>query len=462
MSVKELLEPILEQGIRYTNYFEGRLLTGEDLRDQQTADRERDRRIGQAVGTGIIEGLEVSLDVGRDGSDGNPPVVTVKKGLAITPGGEIIGLPNNDIKLALSKTEPAVAFDAVDFFNCAGPPGNQSLPNGTGIYILVMSPTAGYKERAPKSGLGDNNVVKGCGSKYIQDGVQFRLIEVAKDTLIDLGGITDETKHFLENSLLTNIPPLTKADQARVSKLRNMLAHLCFGIDQLDRFAIAPLNCNTDQYTCHGYTVVDALRDTGDVTDCDVPLALICWTLEGIAFMDMWSVRRVLSGYERINGPGKHVQTIKGLMVAKSLLLQFQDQLQDLFDLLSDPTAMIADDYFFFLPPLGILPVSQDQANNGVDYKVFLGERILRDPVYIDGAHLFSVINESFNYPVIYVNSGELIWLYLVRQNRQKIDSGDTVTQKYLIFTNGNMLFRGHARFNLARWDYSNYASIID
>ena len=66
MSIKSLLEPIVENGIKNTNFFEGRLLTGRDLREQETADREHRRQLGRAIGAGIVEGLEVEIDKDAD------------------------------------------------------------------------------------------------------------------------------------------------------------------------------------------------------------------------------------------------------------------------------------------------------------------------------------------------------------------------------------------------------------
>ena len=53
MSIRELQEAVLDQGIRHTNFFEGRLLTGDDLRNQREANRAIDRRLAQAIGPGI-------------------------------------------------------------------------------------------------------------------------------------------------------------------------------------------------------------------------------------------------------------------------------------------------------------------------------------------------------------------------------------------------------------------------
>jgi hypothetical protein len=55
-----------------------------------------------------------------------------------------------------------------------------------------------------------------------------------------------------------------------------------------------------------------------------------------------------------------------------------------------------------------------------------------------------------------------MLWLYRVRENIQAIDTGTpTPPQAFLIFTSGQMPYRGAARFNLARAGYSNYAQQV-
>src|SRR3712207_3968263 len=87
---RELLEPILQGGIRNTNYFNGRLLTAEDLKADQAATRRRQELLGQAIGEGVVSGLEVSIF--SDGTDGNLPVLSLTPGLAINGEGQTLAL----------------------------------------------------------------------------------------------------------------------------------------------------------------------------------------------------------------------------------------------------------------------------------------------------------------------------------------------------------------------------------
>ena len=84
-----LQQPILDGGIRSINFFNGRLLSARDLTREQSANREAERRLGQAIGEGIVYGLEVSS---AGASTQESPVVTVEAGLAINRIGQTLML----------------------------------------------------------------------------------------------------------------------------------------------------------------------------------------------------------------------------------------------------------------------------------------------------------------------------------------------------------------------------------
>jgi hypothetical protein len=51
-----------------------------------------------------------------------------------------------------------------------------------------------------------------------------------------------------------------------------------------------------------------------------------------------------------------------------------------------------------------------------------------------------------------------MIWLYAVRENIQAIDTATANPPlAYLIFASGHMPFYGAARYDVNRWDYSNF-----
>src|SRR5205085_8216070 len=97
-----------------------------------------------------------------------------------------------------------------------------------------------------------------CGTRYTVEGVQFRLVELKTST--ELGDLRS---------------------------LRNRIAYECFGVEETRRFQRHPFGPAPS-----GYGLLDAHRPSL-LTDCEVPLALIHWTINGgIEFVDMWAVRR--------------------------------------------------------------------------------------------------------------------------------------------------------------------------
>ena len=79
MSTRQLSEVITSGGIRSINFFNGRLLTAEDMTQEQGTRRDADALLGRSLGAGIASGLEVS----EAASSGAVPLVTVQAGLAI-------------------------------------------------------------------------------------------------------------------------------------------------------------------------------------------------------------------------------------------------------------------------------------------------------------------------------------------------------------------------------------------
>jgi hypothetical protein len=94
----QFLDAVFADGLQHPNFFNGRILTATDLRDEQAAGLKRSRYLGQAVGTGVVHGLAVSAVNGqRD--------LQITAGLAVNPRGDGLALPGTTtVELVL--TEP--------------------------------------------------------------------------------------------------------------------------------------------------------------------------------------------------------------------------------------------------------------------------------------------------------------------------------------------------------------------
>ena len=70
-------------------------------------------------------------------------------------------------------------------------------------------------------------------------------------------------------------------------------------------------------------------------------------------------------------------------------------------------------------------------------------------------------MREALFYPPVDLNSGEMVWLYLIRENVQLFDLGGAQRpQNYVIFVNGHTPYRGNARYDLNRFSFSNFGVI--
>ncbi len=473
MSVVDILEPVLSGGIRNANFFNGRLLAAEDLTDFQTANAQQHQQLARAVGDGVVYGLEVSASAS---STSTQAVLRVTQGLAFNRNGQAVALPS-DVELSLVPTADALNADAGLFAVCQ-PPQATVLTN-PGLYVLTITPVSGFStESAPKTDVFNEGVASTCGSRWIVEGAQFRTVQLDFGTNPDPSTLAGQTEQIAANvkTLLAQLAVASgaAADNLKaqiaplMSKLRNCAAHLCFGTEKLAGFPANPFGRTNGDSRFAEYGAIDQLRDTGNLTDCDVPLALLYWTPSGLQFIDMWSVRRpvfpqaVSAAWAPLAGTRRAVEGL-------AMFLQFQKQLDELVQSATSATSLtsiVATDYFRYLPAVGLLPLASTQSLIGFGYSQFFTNRTypcartsegLCTPVFIEGAKLDQLISRSFLYPPIDLRGQEMIWLYWVRENMEPTAGQTSNAQPYLIFTNGHFPYQGKAQFDLNYWDYANF-----
>ncbi len=455
MASYHLLDPILDQGIRHQNYFEGRLLEARALREQQDANRSARLRLGQAIGEGILNGLDVTVE--DNGASGSAPVVRVAKGLALNREGDVIGLPDRAVSVSLSRNLSATGEADADFRACAGPPGNLTLPTGVGVYLLVMCRAAGLRDRAPLSGLGDEGVVKGCGSRYVQEGVRFRLVEL---TPSQVAAQTTDTAALLSQDLLSPQSPVQRDEPQRLSLLRNVLAHMCFGSEANPPLSAFPEFAALGLAPDPAPDALEQLRAEAKLHDGDVPLSMLYWALDGVGFLDTWSVRRRI--HQRGPAPGAPLLGSDArTAVGEAMIHQFQAQLAEVLADTTNPQALRAADYFRHLPPAGVLHLADDGRPDGISWQRFFEGSGARAPIFAEGARLGHMLAEAVHYPAIRADTEELLWLYRLRQSAQATEDGPPAAAESLVFTTGYAPFHGHAQFNLARANYAHFEPAI-
>lgn len=367
MSV-QFLASVFADSLKHPNFFNGRVLTAADLRDEQAASVRRGRCLGQAAGEGVVSGLYVTRISGGK-------ALQITGGLAISRSGDTLHLPGQATTVELAIQTPLEAGGDSPFAVCA-PAGGVTLTGAvaTGFYLLAITSAARLSpELASHSGL--NGGATSCINRYEEIGVQFKLIPLTNADLIAPIGATSPLR-------------------------RSQLAHACFGTAELAAVQADPLRAPAQ------YGLLDRLRD-GRLTDCDVPLAVFQFWAGGVDFVDVWSVRRPCAPGVR---PGVFPSSYSAALTevftsfagprrageAVAFLLQFQKQLEDLrTDSGVNPLNAAASTYFDYLPAAGYLPISA-QAAQARRFRVasFFGQPV--SPTELDPAYLRSVLHESF------------------------------------------------------------------
>jgi hypothetical protein len=407
----DLFTPILNDRTRSVRFFNGRLLSGEAMTDEQSGQRAARELLAQAVGEGIAQGFEVKESAGA--STTLAPVLAIASGVAINRRGEIL-LLNADTEVKLVRPAHQATAPASIFQTCT-PPTQGVYVADSGVYLLTVCSLGAANGLAQVSGLG--GLQTSCNAKYIVDAVQFRLIEVPVDgpTLSD------------------------------VARLRNRVAYQCFGVDHLLGFATDPFGMAGEPHT-----LLDDMRGT-TLTDCDVPLALMYWTATGgIQFLDMWSVRRRMTRTNRATAFPATSDT--RIATGEAMVQQFQAHLAGI----PLSTSFQAGDIFRYLPPAGLVPLTKSDGSSGFNYFKFFSGKTYRSPVYIEGGALEPLLRIASRYPPVDLLDPEMIWLYTVRQNIQAAQAAIAV-QPALVFANANIPFFGEARFGLSHAYYANF-----
>jgi hypothetical protein len=124
---------IVDGGRRRPFYFDGRFLTAADLIADQNYIRARQSDLAQAIGTGVVRGLMVSL-AGNFAS--NNPELEIQRGLGVTPAGDIVRLAE-PVRVRLNGIPESQIIDAQLGVKLLA---NAGVNNRTGLYVLALRP----------------------------------------------------------------------------------------------------------------------------------------------------------------------------------------------------------------------------------------------------------------------------------------------------------------------------------
>ena len=418
---RDLQQVISDGGIESVHFFNGRLLSGQDLSREQAAQRQTAERLGLALGTGIVFGLEVRRTAAVVADP--LPGVSVGAGLAVNGAGEVLRLEAAET-IRLSRVAQPGPTGPPGFKDCS-PARSGTYLAGEGLYLLTLAPASVATGRAASNGLG--GTAAACTTDAVIAGVQFRLLEIRPQLYADLD--------------------MTASD------FRNRIAYRCFGAGVLGDWANGLL--------AGGGRADDLLvaMETYGLSPHDVPLALIGFTgAADLALLDADAVQRPLARPDG-GGAGAFLASLaapRRIATGQAMLCQFARHLADLTGPSGAIGALTARTSFPFLPPVGVLPRA-----DGAAAKAFFTGMTVRGPVHISAEQVEGLIAESLTTPAIRSSEESVIWLYAVAGNRlsQTLPLGDPGRNDlYTIFASGHLAYRADARFNLSRFDVANIA----
>lgn len=306
------------EGLRAPHYTNGRLLTAEDLQQEQQTQLEKQSQVGRAAGYGIVEGFKVS-------AVSNDSALRLTTGLGINRKGNVIHLAADSVTLPVQPiTDDTTPLRRSARFEVCDPDDpDQPAPVSSGAYLLTAAPLAQLEGAVPRKAC-DGTGTSTCANQWEVEGVEFKIIR------------------------LTNYTPPTGN---KVNRNRNLLAHWFYGSGKIMNLMRDPFKFPAN-YT--GFSQISA----EDFTECDLPLAVFYWANNEIVFIDQWAVRR------RLVHPYPAAKWAANLSdqrqaEGQARFLQFQEHIADLQSQFGNQTDTIrAVDRFAYLPPVGLLPVN--------------------------------------------------------------------------------------------------------
>ena len=457
--------PILEGGRQRIPFFNGRVLTAEDLQTEQAAHAAAHQRLGRALGTGVLDGLFVRVGPGE-----RPTTIVVETGTALAPSGRVVELPRRtEVSVVAETDRDTPAATEGGFADCAAQ--HAIITSGTGAYLLVVEPAEGPRGRVPRVGLQGDGAAGTCGAQYRIEGARLRLVcfDPTDADLVppNLGDEIGERSDRVAEQRGAGDDP----DPADLSMLRNLLAHACLGtpqalVETVDLYDTLREAARGTPPSPRG--PVDGLRERGGLPEEAVPLALLYWVRDRIAFVDVWSVRRRLHRH-RPQRPTP--ATDRRRAETDAAMWQFQDHVDSLIEheARGGVASLRMTRHFRYVPPVGLVPVVNSQGTPGIVPETFLRGYPARSPVYAEGRRVPMLLQHAAGMPSVDLRHRTALRAYLVREAGAAREAPQTLAtspptpaQPYLLMASGALPFIGAPRFDLSHWDLAHFADRAD
>lgn len=230
-----LNQPLAASGPTRTYFFNGRLLSAEDLQREQALREAGQRRLAQLIGCGIERGLAIGWSSGSS-------ELTVSAGLGVTPSGDVIETGDFTLDMAMARR----AGPAGGFADCKAAFGDGGAL--AGLYLLVLTPDWIADGRAPTL-LGD---VGACNRNVELPAVRARLVPLRAPA----GASANDLRNKLAVALLapggrsaarmlgwlpTTMAPTLGADDLPIAVLRiDLLAQIEWADAEAARRTLGP------------------------------------------------------------------------------------------------------------------------------------------------------------------------------------------------------------------------------
>lgn len=410
----ELLQAVVEDGVRITNFFNGRLLTAEDLRREQDAARDRHRGLAGAVGEGVVQGLEVTLVK----PDLPAPTVRITAGIGFNRDGDPVALPR-DVELRLLPAQ-AEADQQAGLFALCDRPGVVAEITNPGFYVLAARPALALsREQVPTVDLSQEGLGSRCGAKYAESGASFSLIPLPLPaggadaplarqlTQISaaVGGLVEKWRQ--------NDRSVELELEKGLSRLRNGMAYWIAGRDVspaqvVSLAAPAPVGATLPD------APLEALRNAGALAGCDLPLALLFVTRRRLEWVDGWAVRR--TPVPRVEPEPLSLAGDLPPADALAAFMQFREHAAA-FLAGKPPLAAAqvrASEWFLFLPPAGVLPLHAAGGTGGFTASQFFPALRVNGPENLAASRIPALLRGALEHPPVELATAERVWLYNV------------------------------------------------
>ncbi len=309
-------------GIAVPNFFNGRILSAEDLRMVMAADRRHRTLVGRALGPGIADGLRVSRASGSS--------VTVTAGVAVNRHGEVLDLPTNlEVRVAGTGAIGTSAGPAGTAFSDCG--GSSPASSTSNAFLLTVRPDSIETGSAPADPYLTG---ASCGPGFLAEGVRFR--RVPFDPAFLAGVLAD-----------TQTPGLGSASP----RSRNVVSHLFLGSGPWTAFSDVATAGDVDPD-------LELAHQLLALQKCEVPLAVFYLQGGSVAELDEWAVRRPCRAATGDAGGLASFTSPLRAAAGTAAYLQFQAQLAELLSSTGPSGGPRLATHFRYLPAAGILPAA--------------------------------------------------------------------------------------------------------